>query len=191
VPEHPFWDRFAATWYASAEVTIKDARAETIDCDHFVQVTAQKTGAVKIPITAVCHRYERPDLIAPWAQLVDLYGCWHQMYNDLFDWRKDLELQTHTYFLSEAGRRKAVAESVTDWVIREGFAWGIETLATWMAQLKDMSKGLDNPDVLAYLDAREALLSEEHKKIAPGLQSAAQLLAVLRQAVSGGPGGHT
>jgi hypothetical protein len=190
-PEHPFWDYFAATWFASAEVTIVDARAETIDRDHFAQVTAQKTCAVKIPIAAVCYRYERPDLIAPWAQLVNLFGCWHQMYNDLSDWLKDLELQTRTYFLSEARRRKAAAESIPDWVIREGFAWGIETLATWMVQMQAMGDDLDSPDVLAYLNARDALLSEKQKKVAAGLQSAAQLLAVLRQAAAGSPGEHT
>ncbi len=184
-PEHPFWDYFTATWFASAEVAIKDAHVETIDHDHFVQVTAQKTCAVKIPIAAVCYRYERPDIISLWAQLVDLFGCWHQMYNDLFDWRKDSELQTCTYFLSEAERRKAPAESVADWVIREGFAWGIETLAAWMVQLKAMSDELYNPDVLAYLDAREALLSGKQKEVSAGLQSAAQLLTLLRQAAPG------
>jgi hypothetical protein len=41
---------------------------------------------------------------------------------------------------------------------------------------------------LAYLDARDALLAERYSKIAPGLQGAAKLLAVLRQAESGDPG---
>ncbi|KPL22561.1 MAG: hypothetical protein AMJ93_06925 [Anaerolineae bacterium SM23_84] len=189
--EHPFWDHFTATWYASAEVTIRDARAETIDRDHFVQVTARKTCAVKIPVAAVCYRYERPDLIPPWAQLVDLFGCWHQMYNDLFDWRQDLERETHTYFLSEAERRKKPAESVTDWVIREGFAWGIETLAAWMAQLQAMSDELGSPDALAYLKTREAMLSERQKIVVAGLQSAAQLLTLLRQAAVSSSNGHT
>jgi hypothetical protein len=190
-PEHPFWDHFTATWFASAEVTIRDARAETIDRDHFMQVTARKTCAVKIPIAAVCYRYERPDLIPPWAQLVDLFGCWHQMHNDLFDWRKDTEMQTRTYFLSEAERRKMPAESLADWVIREGFAWGMETLAAWMAELEARSDGLDSPDLLDYLNARDALLSERHREVAAGLQSAAQLLGLLRQAAPRCPDRHT
>jgi hypothetical protein len=189
--EHPFWDRFAATWYASAEVTIRDARAETIDCDHFVRVTARKTCAVKIPIAAVCYRCGRPDLIPPWGQFVDLFGCWHQMDNDLFDWRKDLERQTRTYFLSEAERRKEAGESVMDWVIREGFGWGFETLATWMAQLQAMGAGLGSPDVLAYLKVREAMASERQSTVVAGLQPLGQLLALLRQAAASSSNEHT
>jgi hypothetical protein len=189
-PEHPFWDDFRRTWYASAEVTIQDARAESIDRDHFVQITARKTCAVKIPIAAVCYRYQRPERIAPWAQLVDLFGCWHQMDNDLYDWRKDTRLGTPTYLLSEGRRRVAPSESVTDWVIREGFAWGMEALAGWMAEMRALADRLDSPELRAYLDARDALLAERYEKIAPGLQGAARLLALLRQAESGDPGGQ-
>jgi hypothetical protein len=188
---HPFWDRFAATWYESAEVTIQDARVAAIDRDHFVRVTAHKTCAVKIPIAAVCYRYERPDLIDPWSQLVDLFGCWHQMYNDLFDWRKDADLQTRTYFLSEAERRKEPGESVMDWAIREGFAWGFETLANWMAQLQANSDRLGSPEALAYLKVRKALLAEKQAEISPGLQPLAQLLARLRQEATGSPDEQT
>jgi hypothetical protein len=189
--EHPFWDRFTTLWYASAQVTLQDACAAQIDRDHFLRVTAQKTCAVKIPVEAVCYRYERPDRIAPWAAFIDLFGCWHQMDNDLFDWRRDLELQTRTYFLSEAERRKEPGESVADWVIREGFAWGVEVLASWMAQLQEMGEELDTPGLSAYLKAREAMSSARQETVTAGLHAAAQLLAVLRQAVQDSPGEST
>ena len=113
------------------------------------------------------------------------------MVNDLFGWRKDLKLHTPTYLLSEARRRKAPSESVTDWVIREGFAWAMETLAAWMVEMQAMGATLDSPDLLAYLKGRDTLLSERYDKIAPGLESAARLLAVLRQAAPDGPGGQS
>jgi hypothetical protein len=180
--EHVFWQFFEKTWFNCAEVTLRDAQAEAIDREHFVEVTARKTKAVKIPIAAVRYRYERPDLVAPWAAFVDLFGCWHQLYNDLFDWRKDSALQMQTYFLSEAGRQREPDESVTEWVIEEGVNWAIETLDTWMAQLMDLDGALGSPDVLDYSKAREAMMQEQQKELAPGLESAAQLFDVLKQA---------
>jgi hypothetical protein len=188
---HPFWGHFTATWYASAEVTIRDAQAPSIDRDHFIRVTAQKTCAVKIPIAAVCFRYERPDVFSRWARLVDLFGCWHQMGNDIFDWRKDMEAQTETYFLSEAQRRKDPGESVADWFIREGFAWGVATCAEWMAELQSLAGELDSPDLLAYLKTREGMLSDRQKTVVGGLEGAAQLLALLRQAAATRSSGNT
>jgi hypothetical protein len=97
---HPFWDFFNTVWLHSAEVTMKDASLLDIDRTKFMQVTSQKTCAMKIPLAAVCYRYGLVDLITPWAEFVDLFGCWHQMWDDLFDWLKDLNSETNTYFLS-------------------------------------------------------------------------------------------
>jgi hypothetical protein len=52
-------------WFASADVTIQDADSTEIDREQFMRVAAQKTCAVKIPLAAVCHRFGRPDLLAP------------------------------------------------------------------------------------------------------------------------------
>jgi hypothetical protein len=179
--DHPFWEYFTSIWFHSAEVTMKDANLANIDLEQFTQVTAQKTCAVKIPIAAVCYRYERPELIKAWAQFVDLFGCWHQMQNDIFDWRKDAKNQTRTYFLLEAERRKAATESVTEWVIRAGFDWGSEMLEVWMAELKAQAGDLHSADLAAYLEQRGEMMRQRKEEIADGLQSAAKLLALLDQ----------
>ena len=178
--DHPFWQLFTQTWFHSAEVTLKDAGAVEIDREHFVAVTARKTEAVKIPIAAVCHRYERPGLIEVWREIVDLFGCWHQMSNDLFDWRKDLELGTPTYFLSEAARRGEPGEAVIGWVARERFGWAMQTLDDWMEELKGKARVIESPDLGDYLTMRESMLRERAHELAPGLQSATGLFGLLR-----------
>ena len=93
---HPFWPVFRQIWFFSAETAMLDAELESIDLETFRQISAQKICAAKIPIAAVCYYYDRQDLLAPWARFVDLFGCWHQMFNDVFDWYKDTSNQTVT-----------------------------------------------------------------------------------------------
>jgi hypothetical protein len=179
---HPFWEFFERVWFQSAEVTIEDARLEDLDLEQFIRVAAKKTCAAKIPVAAVCYRYEHQDLIGPWSQFLDLFGRWHQMWNDLFTWRKDIENGTRTYFLSEADRRKSSNQSVTEWVIGEGLVWGIELLQTWMGDLRSESKDLRSADLADYLDERASMLAARREKVEAGLQSAAMLLELLEQA---------
>jgi hypothetical protein len=177
--DHAFRELFREIWYHAAEVTLRDASAGEIDREHFVQVTARKTEAVKIPIAAVCYDYGCPALYARWVELVDLFGCWHQMSNDLFDWRKDLELGTRTYFLSEAARRSVPGEPVIRWVARDGFGWAMQTLEEWMAELKEQARALGSLDLLAYLEMREQILTDKQEELAPGLDAANRLFDIL------------
>jgi len=178
---HPFWEFFETVWLQSAEVTMRDASLSDVTREQFVEVAAKKTCAAKIPAAAVCYKYERQDLIGPWAQWLDLFGCWHQMWNDLFTWGRDIKNGTCTYFLSEAERSKVAGQSATEWVIKGGFEWGIRQLQDWMGELKDMASSLDSQDLLAYLDGREAMLLERSGQIANGMRSAARLVDALRE----------
>ena len=176
---HPFWNDFRRIWFRSGEAAMQDASLTEVDETLFVQIAAQKVCAARIPVAAVCYHHQRLDLIEPWFHVVDLLGCWHQMMNDVFDWHKDMEHQSQTYFLSEAGRRKASGEAVTAWVVKEGFAWGSQTLHTWMAELKEMAQHLQSPDLSAYLEERDRLFSEREAQGRAGLQNLTQFLTVL------------
>jgi hypothetical protein len=178
--EHPFWAFFTDTWFASADITVQDAGAVDLDSQQFEWVAARKTCAVKIPLAAVCYHLARPDLIAPWSQLVDRFGCWHQMLNDLFDWRRDMQHDTPTYVLSEASRRKGPAESVAGWIMREGFEWGMDQLQAWMVELKALARGLDSPALAAYLETREVTLLEQAQQVRAGFENMRRLAAALQ-----------
>jgi hypothetical protein len=179
--DHPFWDFFTTVSFQSAEVTMQDANLADIDLVQFRQVSAQKTSGVRIPLAAVCYKYDEPELIARWAQFVDAFACWHQMHNDLFDWPKDLKHGTPTYFLSEANRRRRPTESVLHWNMTEGFDWAVEFILTWMAEARILAQELNSPDLMVYLDQREALFLKQTEEVVDGLQNAVKLLALLQQ----------
>ncbi len=176
---HPFWAFFAQTWFHSAEVTFRDASLEDITLAQFQRIAGQKVCAGKIPLAAVCYRCERQDLIAPWSQFVDALGAWHQMWNDVFDWSKDVRHGTRTYFLSEAERRKEVDEAVAAWVVREGFEWGVVTLQDWMQALKEQAGDLNSPDLFGYLEQRGAMLREQRDELADSLSQLARLAVAM------------
>ena len=181
--EHPFWDYFTKVWFHSAEVTMLDGSMSEFDSAQFREIAGQKTCAATIPLGAVCYRYDRADVLPAWSRFLELYGWWSQMLNDTFDWLKDSQNNAGTFFLSEAQRRKYSDESVTGWVIREGFGWAMETLETWMYELRALSRDLQSPAVMEHLDMRAAALAKKRNDFSEVLGS----LAKLRSAFSSNP----
>jgi hypothetical protein len=84
---------------------------------------------------------------------------------------------------TEARRRKYPDESVTEWVIREGFEWAIETLQAWMSELRTLANGLENPAIVQHLDGRAAVFAERRDVSLEGLRN----LAKLRDALNRNP----
>ena len=182
-PAHPFWDFFKQTWFHSAEVTIHDARLSQISLDQFRCIAGQKVCAGKIPVAATCYYHDRTDILPAWEDFFDALGAWHQMWNDVFDWNKDLTYGTQTYFLSEADRRKRPDESAAAWIVRQGFEWGIATLQDWMTNLTNLARPLNSPGLMAYLDWRAADLEQRHASAAKGLHHLAKLAVAMSAAV--------
>lgn len=174
---HPFWALFARIWYRCAEATIRDAALRDVDAGTFRDVVTQKVSAAKIPLAAICFRYDRLDLLERWCRLCDALGGWHQMWNDVFGWSQDLDAGLRTYFVSEGARRRQRGESMAAWVAREGFEWGMATLETWMTEAQALTAGLDSPALASYLDARRAALAAKRAEVEPGLHALACLAA--------------
>jgi hypothetical protein len=172
---HPFWEFFRATWFHSADVTMEDLHPGDVDREQFVQVAAQKICAIKIPLAALCYHHDRADLLLAWSRFVDLFGCWHQMSNDLFHWYEDYSAGTLTYFLAEAERCKRRSESIAEWVTREGFAWGLGLLDAWMYELQVRAKELQSPHLTRYLKFRDTLLHRDADETLDALQLASGL----------------
>jgi hypothetical protein len=173
---HPFWRFFEATWFQSADVAMADATLNFIDPDTFDKISARKICAAKIPVAAVCYTYDRPDWITLWSKFIDDLGGWHQLLNDIFDWRKDAEQGRVTYFLSQYQERKEDHEALVTWISREGFNWGIEALRTRMVVLRQDAVRLECPPLVNYLDRRQALVEQRVASLRPGLKVINRLL---------------
>jgi hypothetical protein len=181
--DHHFWNEFRKFWYHAAEVTMLDARLSEIDHETFIRVCAQKTSAAKIPLAAVFYYHDSLTNLEAWLQFVDLLGCWHQAWNDFFDWVKDTRSGTRTYFLSEANRRKKKHEPVIDWVIREGFDWGAEQLGLWMEEMQLQAQSLECPELDGYLKERQRLFEIQKSEARSNLSQVGSLLDGFKRAL--------
>ena len=133
----------------------------------FEGLVGHKVCAAKISVAAVCYLRGQADQLEHWGQWIDTFGCWHLFREDLFDWQQDLDLGAVTYVLSEAKRRKNPGEAEISWLARAGFDWGYDQMAGWMEKLRRMS--VASPEVLAYLDAREAEVLNRKQRLRPAL----------------------
>ncbi len=179
--EHPFWDHYNEIWFRSAEYTILDVQLKDITEDDFHTIAAQKTSAVKIPMAAVSHKYHGEDAYKEWCDFINLYGSYHQMYNDLFDWQKDLKNGSNTYLISEAVRRKKSDESETSWMIKSGLSWAAEKLNFWMKELKIRAASLNCRELEEYLLMREMFLKDKITHLENDLKKTAQLFEMLQK----------
>ena len=156
--DHPFHDDLAALWTRSAAVTLHDAVLDDIDEGAFLAAGGRKQCAARIPVQAVLHRHGRLDRAPDWERFFERYGRWHQMENDVFDWKEDLERGRTTFFLSEARREAARgrAASATAWILRDGLRWAFERQESWWRDAVAAAEALACPPVQTYLSARKA-----------------------------------
>lgn len=177
-PAHPFWELYRKVWFGTAQAAIGDARLEAIDLNAFERLSAQKVSAAMIPVAAICYYHNRTDVMAPWFEFVHRIGKWHQMFNDVFDWYKDSQNNSQTYFLSEASRLKRPSETAFEYIIREGFAHGCDEMRAWMRDCQEVAATLNCPELAAYLDERSALFEARAKTSLEGLQTLGKLAAL-------------
>lgn len=173
---HPFWTYFHKIGDQSAESAVHDAALTDIDRHAFETIAGRKVIGGKIPLAAVALRYEQPDILAAWQPFYDKLGCWHQMYNDLLGWLKDLHNETPSYFLCEGMRRKRPDQSIGAWVVTTGFNWGLAYLENEWQLLLDLASALDSSALIDYLHARRELLHQQAAQITKAFHSLDPLL---------------
>jgi hypothetical protein len=157
--DHPFWDTFKSAWTRAAEATLADHFQEDPDLDRFESVTARKTTAAVIPVTAALYVQGEQHRIGAWVRFIDSFGRWHQFENDFFGWRKDQRHGNPNLVLGEATRRGSEPEQ---WFRKEGFEWGAGLLSGYANDVTTAAETLDCPELLAYLEAR---LSAHHARL--------------------------
>lgn len=181
---HPFWPRFHAAWAHCNEAAVLDAHATEIDEASFEQLSARKVSAGIIPMEAVAWRCGRSALPPAWAALFPRLCAFHQRYNDLFDWQRDLASGAVTGFLTLAARRRQAGESTLAWVAREGFALERQRLALALDELDALAADTGSTDLIAWLQRRRTLLAQADADARAGLDAAARLWRALDTAGS-------
>jgi len=176
---HPFWDRFHSLWLASASAVCREAASPDMDLDGFREIAANKMCAAKIPLVAVHYQCGEATELARWLQFADRLAAWWQFFDDLMDWHKDYSRGACVYFLCEGNRKKLSHESMHQWVVREGFQWGVDTLEQWMSDLRESSIGLRSSAVEAFLIDRTHMFRAIVGGILPGLEALAELAAAM------------
>ena len=147
-----FWAHFERMLMDTAEAAAADYLLGGINEESFSQTCARKSAAGAIPMAAVCYRYDRPALLEEWESLFRLFGRWHQMRDDLFDWSEDRSGGRHTWLLSEAERQRSKTESVPAWMGHRGFSWASEKMEGWMEEIIAAAIMLDSLDLVHYLE---------------------------------------
>jgi hypothetical protein len=171
LPDHPFWDYFHQTLQRTAAVTAQEVTFRDIDRPAFLNFSAVKSCGATIALKAVCYRRERLDVFPAWVRFWEAFASWNQMRDDLFDWRRDLKDGIPSYLLSEGERRKTARESMTEWFVREGFAWASQLLGEWTRNMKKESRQLNSTAVEQYTEFRSTDLNRQIAEIAAGLES--------------------
>jgi hypothetical protein len=149
--DHPFWDTFRSAWTRAAEATLADRVSGNPDVDRFELAAARKTTSAIIPVAAALYAVGEPCRMPAWGRFVDAFGCWHQLENDFFGWRKDQRHGNPNLVLGEALRRGVDPDG---WFLDEGFEWGAELLSRYAAEAATHASSLDCPELVSYLETR-------------------------------------
>jgi hypothetical protein len=177
-PSDAFWDALTASWLASAEMASRDAIKGAATRAEFIETSARKIVAARIPLAAVCHRHGRTDLLEPWCRFVDTFGGWHQMLNDISGWQNDLEHGRQTYFLSRAPARAPAI--VGAWFVTDGLAAGFAELEALMDDCIVAASDLGSPRLLAYLASRRNGLVAQRDEMMRTMEPLLRLASALR-----------
>jgi hypothetical protein len=172
---HPFWSSFQSLWFASAGAVCRESLLDEMNLDEFRATAAHKLCAAKIPLIAVHEKCGKSTELPAWLDFAQRLAEWWQFLDDLADWHSDQARCRCTYFLSEAQIRRRSGESIHCWVAREGFQWGIDTLAEWMRRLRACSENLHSIAVTAFLDDSMDLVTVMSREILPGLEALRRL----------------
>lgn len=153
--DHAFWRFFTTTWVQYAE-SVLHGHANDVD----VRVALTKIGVV-----AVCCRHQQHSLMAPWVKLVDSFGVWEQVLEELLNWQQYDQRQIKTWFLDAAAQRRQPGESTAEWVEREGAEWGFQRIEQKLDKLIEEVAALKSEAFLHYLARRKNMLHQQKTQV--------------------------
>ncbi|MGA9245514.1 MAG: class 1 isoprenoid biosynthesis enzyme [Silvibacterium sp.] len=156
----PFWAYFYRLIDLSTDAMIVDFSAANLTSEDFLQLAAQKSYCVLIPMTAVLCKYKRYDQFERWSELWHAFSAWNQMGDDVRDWYSDRKSNLCTYVLSQAQRLKRKDESVEQWMLQDGYRWSFGVLNQFAKRARELAAELNVPEMEEELGARYDQLSQ-------------------------------
>jgi hypothetical protein len=142
---HELWRRHANDTFADAALSSMDRRA-------FEDVVCNKFSGARLPLWVVARSTDQLDALATWYSFLRAFGTWHQMLNDMLDWRRDLEHGVPTFFLSLSPGGTTAATAA--WVLRVGLGRAAALLQGYWLCLERAATALGSSDVSAFLARR-------------------------------------
>ncbi|MGV8839822.1 MAG: hypothetical protein ACWA6X_05910 [Bauldia sp.] len=150
----PFWHYFRSFWATQAIVSTEDSLSTSISRDRFLHVSSLKSSASKIPAAAAALRHGKEDRLALWLSTIDQLGALQQFANDFFGCYHDLEHGIDTFVLSIYRQESTNEETLADWLLTHGFAWGVSELRSHLAILDSGSKVLKSIEFSSWLQGK-------------------------------------
>ncbi len=169
--ESPFWQYFANHWAIQADTAAKETFIDIKTENDFINISSKKISGMKIPLAAVCYRYNKLDVLNQWEKFSDLFGLWHLFEEDFFDWFQDNQLNYNTFFLSQH-KTTYPKMPVEEWYIDFGFDWGAKKLSGWMDELKKLAHKMNqkNNSIVRYLEMRDEIFNQKINELQQGIK---------------------
>lgn len=170
--DSPFWTVFRACWLRAADATVPppDPTASALD-DRAEAVL----GPALIPVAGALLHAGLFDRYEAWRAAVGTLARTEQFLDDLLDWQTDADRGQPNLLLAEASRRRPAGEPVLAWVVREGYAWGLDEARARLAAATTAVAPLGHEDLHRFVTLRAAQVEALAEATGPGLRQLADL----------------
>lgn len=172
---HPFWELLTDAWIKSGEAAVLDHYLTERDPQNFREITARKTRAAIIPVSAALYARGSTEMLEPWSSFIDAFNLWHQLQNDLFDWRRDLHHDNPTLLITEGRRHADTTAELEQWFWSRGLSWAAEQLATSEVEVRRLAGEIGNADLNDYIHWRFSEMQSRLDYIQGGLAETRRL----------------
>ena len=154
----PFWTHFSACTGTYSDLTSLDAALTAVSDSMFETVSSKKFETAKVPVTAVALRCGHEVSVTRYQHLVDLLGRFHQFWNDLLDWRHDLNSGLVTFLQSKFLSQTDSFPNSSAWFSERGCSWACERALLYFHEAADAAKALECNELDDWFVQRERLL---------------------------------
>jgi hypothetical protein len=168
-----FWEPALRWWTGSADAAVAEASAPV----HALPLLAQrKTGAVRIPLLALCRAAGAPSLPPTWEAVVDRLCTAHQLHNDWTDWRRDRAAGQRTWAGAWTEQHCGDRSPAEWWALEGAQRFAREELLPALAALRRALEAASTPGGVAWCTARTQQVHTQLDQLQRAQDTLARLL---------------